>query len=91
MIAAGEIAVALGMWDQESADRQRVLIEKTGLPTQLPAGIDLDAILASLQTDKKVKAGRVRFVLPKQIGTVTITDQVPSEVIQQVLEGMRAD
>lgn len=91
MVAAGQIAVSLNMWDQESADRQRVLIEKTGLPTQLPAGMDLDAILDSLQTDKKVKAGRVRFVLPKEIGTVTVTDQVPSEVIREVLEGMRSD
>jgi len=94
MVAAGEIAVALGLWTQAESDRQRRLIEKTGLPTQLPAAtdvvIDIEAILAALQADKKVKAGRVRFVLPTQIGTVTVTDQVPAEVIRQVLQQMQA-
>jgi 3-dehydroquinate synthase len=90
MVAAGQIAVALEMWTQEESDRQRRLIEKTGLPTQLPAGIDIEAILTALQTDKKVRAGRVRFVLPTQIGSVTVTDQVSTEVIQQVLQQMLA-
>ena len=90
MVAAGQIAVALEMWTQEESDRQRRLIEKTGLPTQLPAGMDIEAILAALQTDKKVKAGQVRFVLPTQIGAVTVTDQVSAEVIRQVLQQMLA-
>jgi 3-dehydroquinate synthase len=90
MIAAGEIAVELGLWNVEAAQRQRTLIGKTGLPTTLPQEIDLDAIVTSLQTDKKVKAGKVRFVLPTQIGAVTVTDQVPTEVIHRVLSKMSA-
>lgn len=89
MIAAGQIAVALNLWDQAASDRQLALIEKTGLPTKLPAGVDIDAIVDSLQTDKKVQDGRVRFILPTQIGTVTITDQVPADVIRQVLRTMQ--
>jgi 3-dehydroquinate synthase len=60
------------------------------LPTRLPVGIDLDAILTSLQADKKVEAGQVRFVLPTQIGAAIVTDQVPTTVIRQVLEQMQA-
>jgi 3-dehydroquinate synthase len=90
MVAAGEIAVQLGMWTLEDAQRQNALIEKTGLPTQLPSGLDIDEIVATLQTDKKVQEGKVRFVLPTQLGEVTITDQVPVEVIRQVLGGMLA-
>ena len=88
MEAAGQIAVALNLWTQEECDRQRALIEKTGLPFQLPAGLDIDEIVATLQTDKKVKAGKVRFVLPTQIGAVTITDEVTSDVVRQVLQAM---
>src|SRR5919202_5883671 len=90
MVAAGQIAVQLKMWKPEEAKRQDALIEKTGLPTQLPSGLDIDAIVDSLQTDKKVKDGKVRFVLPTQIGAVTITDQVPADVIRQVLRQMQA-
>jgi 3-dehydroquinate synthase len=88
MVAAGQIAVELGMWQKEEAERQDALIEKAGLPTKLPDGIDIEAIIESLQLDKKVQAGKVRFILPTQIGVVTITDQVPSDIIRQVLKGM---
>ncbi|MBE9188953.1 3-dehydroquinate synthase [Gloeocapsopsis crepidinum LEGE 06123] len=86
MVAAGQLAVNLGLWEQESQNRQLALIQKAGLPTKLPDGIDLDAIVDTLQTDKKVKAGKVRFVLPTLIGVVKVTDQVSSAQIYQVLQ-----
>jgi 3-dehydroquinate synthase len=88
MVAAGNIAVEMGLWNAAERDRQSVLIEKAGLPTRLPEGMDIDAILQSLQSDKKVKDGKVRFVLPKQIGSVTVTDQVEPAVIRSVLHQM---
>ncbi len=88
MVAAGKIAVALGLWSPAECDRQLQLIQKAGLPTQLPPGMSIDAIVSALQTDKKVKAGQVRFVLPSRIGTVQVTDQVPTAVIHQVLQQM---
>jgi len=91
MVAAGQLAVNLQLWEQAAQERQLALIQKAGLPKQLPAGVDIEAIIDSLQTDKKVKAGRVRFVLPTQIGAVTVTDQVPSEQIRQVLQQMQSN
>lgn len=88
MVAAGQIAVELGLWQKEDVERQNAIIQKAGLPTQLPNGVDIEGIIAALQLDKKVKAGKVRFVLPTQIGVVTVTDEVPSDVIRQVLQGM---
>ncbi|NET57693.1 MAG: 3-dehydroquinate synthase [Symploca sp. SIO2E6] len=85
MVAAGKIAVKLQLWQEEEAQRQDALIKKAGLPTQLPAGLDTEAILNTLQTDKKVQDGKVRFILPTQIGQVTVTDQVPRDVIRQVI------
>jgi 3-dehydroquinate synthase len=88
MVAAGRLAVELGLWSQACVDRQHQLIQAAGLPTQLPCGLDLDAIVESLKTDKKVKDGRVRFVLPTQIGAAIVSDQVPTDVIKAVLRGM---
>jgi 3-dehydroquinate synthase len=88
MVAAGRIAVEMGLWDPAQCDRQHELIEKTGLPTRLPKGLDMDAIVDTLQTDKKVKAGKVRFVLPRQIGTVIVTDQVETDTIRSALKQM---
>ncbi|WP_414755011.1 3-dehydroquinate synthase [Anabaena sp. CCY 9910] len=88
MVAAGQIAVNLGLWQQADADRQNALIEKAGLPTKLPDGLDIEGIIEALQLDKKVKDGKVRFVLPTQIGVVTVTDEVTSDHIRQVLQQM---
>jgi 3-dehydroquinate synthase len=90
MIAVGEIAVQLGLWSKDCADRQYQLIQKTGLPTQLPASFDTEAVLDVLTTDKKVKAGQVRFIMPMEIGKVEITEQVPTENILEALHQMQA-
>lgn len=88
MVAAGQLAVHLQLWDKAAQARQDALIQKAGLLTQLPEGLDIEAIIEALQTDKKVEAGKVRFVLPTQIGAATVTDQVPSDLIRQVLRQM---
>lgn len=88
MVAAGLLAVELSLWDEASAKRQLALIQKTNLPIQLPSGIEIENILKSLQSDKKVKAGQVRFVLPEAIGKTIITDQVADETISKTLSSM---
>jgi 3-dehydroquinate synthase len=90
MIAVGEIAVQLNLWTKDCADRQYQLIQKTGLPTQLPASFNTEAVLDMLTTDKKVKAGRVRFIMPTAIAKVEITDRVPAENILKALRQMQA-
>jgi len=85
MVAAGKIAVAMGLWTTEEAQRQDGLIAKTGLPTEIPASVAIKDILTTIQSDKKVRAGKVRFILPTAIGKVIITDKVTPEVIQQAL------
>ena len=89
MLAVGQIAVDLKFWSSDDAQRQLALLQKAGLPTKLPENLDISAVSAVLQSDKKVKDGRVRFILPTQIGKVTITDQVPTEVIRRSLSQMQ--
>ena len=85
MVAASRIAIELGLWDRECDRRQLALIEKTQLPTQVPSNLAVDDILTALQSDKKVKGGIVRFVLPTQIGRAIVSDRVSGEVIRRVL------
>ena len=85
MVAAGRIAVQMGLWTKQETQRQDALIRKTGLPTDIPPQLELNDILTTLQSDKKVKAGKVRFVLPTRIGEVIITDQVTGEVIEKAI------
>jgi 3-dehydroquinate synthase len=84
MLAAGELAVAMGLWSTAEQERQRALVSKAGLPLTLPA-LDPEAVLRTLQSDKKVRDGKVRFVLPTAIGSVVIRDDVEPDLIRRVL------
>ncbi|MCY7386412.1 MAG: 3-dehydroquinate synthase [Microcoleus sp. CAN_BIN18] len=88
MAASSRLAVELGMWDAECDRRQSALIEKAGLPAKLPAGVDVEEILNTLQLDKKVQDGKVRFVLPVRLGEAAVSDRVDGDVILQVLREM---
>ncbi|MEB3211933.1 MAG: 3-dehydroquinate synthase [Leptolyngbyaceae bacterium] len=89
MVAAGQIAVELGRWDAKLQQRQIELIQKTKLPTQIPTTLDPSEIVATLQTDKKVEDGRVKFILPYGLGHVDITKDVPSEVVLNVVKTLQ--
>lgn len=82
---AGKIALHQGLWSEAEATRQDQLIQKAGLPSQMPDNLDTEAIIEILKSDKKVKSGKVRFILPTQIGVATISDQVTSDLLRQIL------
>ena len=81
MVAAGKIAVEMGLWTKEEAKRQDALIVKAGLPTDIPSELVIEDILETIKSDKKVKAGKVRFILPTAIGKAIISDRVTPEII----------
>ena len=87
MLAAGEISCRLGLWSREEQERQRAVIAATSLPEQMPS-LDPEAVAHCLQGDKKVRGGRVRFVLPTAIGSVAIRDDVPAETITAAMAAL---
>jgi 3-dehydroquinate synthase len=88
MVAAGELSCELGLWRAADQARQRQVIAAAGLPLAWP-DLQPDAVLACLQGDKKVRDGRVRFVLPTAIGAVEIRDDVSTEAVLAALQRCR--
>lgn len=76
MVAASEMSVAAGRLDRGSAERIIALIERTGLPVRAELAGARDEILALMQADKKVAAGRLRFVLADRIGQATLYNDI---------------
>jgi 3-dehydroquinate synthase len=85
MVAAGELSLELGLWSEADQRRQRAVIAAAGLPQAWPA-LEGEAVLGCLQGDKKVRDGRVRFVLPSSLGTVQIRDDVSGDQVLAALE-----
>lgn len=70
MAAEVSLSARLGFMSEEEAERVVALYEKAGLSTKIPEYIDREALVKKLYTDKKVRDGKLRFVLQKGIGAI---------------------
>lgn len=70
MAAEVLLSARLGYMSDEEAERVIALYDRVGLPTRIPEYIDREALIKKLYTDKKVRDGKLRFVLQKGIGDV---------------------
>ena len=59
-----------------------------GLPVR-GMTLDVDEVVNAMAFDKKVKAGKLRFVLPDRIGHVVIRDDVPIDLVRRAVEALR--
>ena len=68
--AAAWLAERLGLAQSGLAGRIDAALVGLGLPTRIPPGLDRDRIRLGMGLDKKRAAGRLRLVLPQDIGSV---------------------
>jgi 3-dehydroquinate synthase len=85
MLAAGAIAVALGFWQQPDQTAQLKVISKAKLPHAFPRYLNANTVMAAMAQDKKVVGGKIRFVMPTEIGKAIVTDQVDTATIAKIL------
>jgi len=84
MLAAASISNRLGILDQNELTRLKRLLQGAGLPTET-SGHKIKEIIQTIKHDKKILGGKIRFVLPRAIGNVFITDEVDLSLVEQVL------
>jgi 3-dehydroquinate synthase len=87
MVCASRLAEMHGLIGQELNARQRELLAWFSLPLAPRPEWGADALIAVMRRDKKVAAGRLRFILPTRLGEVRLFDDVPEERVRTVLEG----
>ena len=88
MVAAARIASRLGHASPALADRIEASLAIWGLPVRLPP-FSPSAIWEAMAHDKKRRGRSLRWVLPRVIGDVFITDQVKRSDVLEVLESLR--
>ena len=88
MAAASFAAMKLGLIDSTARERILAVIQNAGLPVD-GMKLDLGEVMDSMHFDKKVKSGRIRFVLPDRIGHVVIRDDVPEALVREAVESLR--
>ena len=84
MQVASRIAVASGLLSPEEAQRQTRLLQAFDLPVRC-SGVDIEAVMNAMQRDKKVRAGRTRWVLANQIGHVQVYSDIDAPVVRKAI------
>ena len=85
MRCAMQLAVRLGRVDEATYARQESLLDALGLLIE-PLEADGEELLRLMYRDKKVAAGKLRFVLPDRIGHVELVSGVPEAEVLASLE-----
>jgi 3-dehydroquinate synthase len=93
MVLAAELSAQLGMIPEAAALRVQHHLAGVGLPTHLQdiAGFtqeglaDADALMALMAQDKKVKRGRLTFILLEAVGRAVIAPDVDPSLVRDFL------
>jgi 3-dehydroquinate synthase len=87
-------SAALGLCPPEAADRVVAHLAATGLKTRLadvPGPLpDADGLIRLMAQDKKVRDGRLAFVLARGIGEAFLTRDTDIAVVRQVIDAQLA-
>ncbi len=84
MMAAAGISLRLGLIDMGVVERQRVLLERFGLPTRC-SGVAMSDVVRAMELDKKVRSKAIRWILLEGIGRTVVRGDVPEDVVLSVL------
>lgn len=84
MMCAAELAQRRGLIAAELTQRQARLLTAFDLPVR-PLPWPIDDLLATMRSDKKALAGKMRFILPKKLGAVALFDDVTDAEVRNVL------
>lgn len=85
MMAACRLGEKVSGFQAGDSKRLEDLLHRLGLPTKLPART-ADEYIQKMYSDKKARAGKLRFVIPTRIGHVELRDDIDEAVLRETLE-----
>jgi 3-dehydroquinate synthase len=68
MVAAARVSHRLGLCGQDTVRRLTHLLERCGLPVEIPADLGRETLALAMRTDKKALSGSIKFVCLESIG-----------------------
>jgi len=86
MLAALKLSERLAGLPAEEASRARGLLQHLGLTRRPLPPLDPGAVLAALARDKKRLESGVPFVLLRRLGAAVVAEEVPMQVVTEVLD-----
>lgn len=85
MICESKLAAEMGLIDDKLVNRLIALLKKAGLPTSLYEQLSVEALIKSMEYDKKNVSDSITFVLPVAAGKVDVFRNLDRKLILQIL------
>jgi 3-dehydroquinate synthase len=89
MVMAADLSRQLGRLADADVARIRTLLRRAGLPTAVE-GITASRMQELMSADKKVREGRVHFVLLERLGEATLQSDVSAVALGRTLSALAA-
>ena len=86
MLLAAEFSAELGVASRQDAARLKRLLQDFGLATDIPNGLQAEAILDKMRLDKKARHGELRLILWRGIGQAYMAQDVSAEVLLRFIQ-----
>jgi len=80
MAKAAALSKHLGYCDDQTLERICQLIAQTGLPLELPSGLNMRNLIEGMEVDKKSAGGKIKFVICAGIGKTRFHSLAPQEI-----------
>jgi len=95
-VMAFELSCSLGYCTRQDVERVEAHFSSVGLPTHPsfldpPLDITVDKMLDLMASDKKAQGGKLNFILVNGIGSAFMSDDVPDDVLREILKGIVGD
>ncbi len=84
MVLAARFSEKLGLISAQDVRRTSELLARAKLPTEAP-GLGVERYLDLMGHDKKVEAGRIKFILLRKAGEAFVTDQYDAAALRAIL------
>jgi 3-dehydroquinate synthase len=81
MAKAARLSMRQGLLDRASYDRIVQLIERAGLPTEIPENVSVQSLIQSIEVDKKAAGGKIKFIMCEGIGKTKFHWLAPEEIL----------
>ena len=90
MLAATRLSESRGLCQRGLSARLGELLQRFGLPREIPADLDRQRILDAMKLDKKVLAGSIRLILVQAAGQGIIDDRSDAQQICDAIDACKA-
>jgi len=90
LVCAARLSVELGWVEATVVDRTETLCARYALPVALREPLAGDALLSAMSRDKKVRAGKLRFVAMRALGEAVTVEDIEPALVKAIWQSVGA-